>query len=129
MLEEFRGGINSFVHVSLPDEILVEIEENTFKCQDCGHKYLAEDVTDHDRKIYISKYMPEDGHCNECGSSHISHDADPSAFEAKLEAYKKSKEEILGFYDHLGLLVDVQLNKGFEDYELVRQKMKHGMKH
>lgn len=107
VLEEFRGGINSFVHVSLPDEILVEIEENTFICQDCGHKYLGEDVIDNERKIFIPKYMPLDGHCNECGSSHITHDADPSSFESKLESYKRTKDEILGFYDHLGLLVDV----------------------
>jgi hypothetical protein len=27
-LETFRGGLNAFVHVSLPDDILVDIEEN-----------------------------------------------------------------------------------------------------
>ena len=46
ILEEYQGGINSFIHLSLPDEILVEIEENTFKCDDCDHIYLSEDVID-----------------------------------------------------------------------------------
>lgn len=27
-LETYRGGVNAFVHVSLPDDILVDIEEN-----------------------------------------------------------------------------------------------------
>lgn len=26
MLEEYRGGMNAFVHMSLPDEIMVQIE-------------------------------------------------------------------------------------------------------
>lgn len=36
MLESYRGGINAFVHVSLPDDVLVDIEENKLKCHDCG---------------------------------------------------------------------------------------------
>jgi len=27
LLEEFRGGMNSFVHLSLPDDVMVKIEE------------------------------------------------------------------------------------------------------
>ena len=27
LLEQYRGGMNAFVHLSLPDEILVDIEE------------------------------------------------------------------------------------------------------
>lgn len=27
-LESYKGGINAFVHVSLPDDVLVDIEEN-----------------------------------------------------------------------------------------------------
>ena len=115
--------------MSLPDEILVEIEENTLVCQDCGHRYLSEDIVDHERKIFIPKYMPEEGNCNECGSTDIVHDADPASFESRLESYKQTKDQILGFYDHLGLLVDFQLNRGLDDYENLRQRMKHAMKH
>ena len=32
LLEEYRGGMNAFVHVSLPDEILVDIEETKVVC-------------------------------------------------------------------------------------------------
>ena len=32
LLEEYRGGLNAFVHVSLPDEILVDIEETKVVC-------------------------------------------------------------------------------------------------
>ena len=35
LMEEYRGGLNAFVHVSLPDEILVDIEENKIVCGDC----------------------------------------------------------------------------------------------
>ena len=32
MLEEYRGGINSFVHLSVPDEIAISIEEAQLEC-------------------------------------------------------------------------------------------------
>ena len=35
LMEEYKGGMNAFVHLTLPDEILVEIEENKIKCNDC----------------------------------------------------------------------------------------------
>ena len=35
LLEEYRGGMNAFVHLTLPDEILVDIEESKCKCADC----------------------------------------------------------------------------------------------
>lgn len=41
MMETFRGGVNAFVHVSLPDDILVDIEENKTSCGDCGRVYYS----------------------------------------------------------------------------------------
>jgi hypothetical protein len=32
ILEEFKGGLNAFVHISLPDEVLVDIEQNKWAC-------------------------------------------------------------------------------------------------
>lgn len=32
MLEEYRGGLNSFVHLSVPDEIAIAIEESQLTC-------------------------------------------------------------------------------------------------
>ena len=39
MLEEYRGGMNSFVHISLPDDIMVAVEESKLQCNDCGRLY------------------------------------------------------------------------------------------
>ena len=39
LLEEYRGGLNAFVHISLPDEVLVDIEESKVICQDCTKLY------------------------------------------------------------------------------------------
>ena len=35
LLEEYKGGLNAFVHISLPAEILVDIEQSKCKCADC----------------------------------------------------------------------------------------------
>ena len=44
LLEEYRGGMNAFVHVSLPDEVLIDIEENKHVCNDCGRTYYSETI-------------------------------------------------------------------------------------
>ena len=44
LLEEYRGGMNSFVHLSLPDDIMVSIEENKIECSHCGRQYYTETV-------------------------------------------------------------------------------------
>ena len=45
-LEEYKGGMNAFVHLSLPDEILVDIEESKLKCSECERLYYKNDVID-----------------------------------------------------------------------------------
>lgn len=99
-METFRGGVNAFVHVSLPDDILVDIEENKTQCGDCGRVYYTETIRDEEYGIHIDPFTPKDGHCSDCGSSHFINGSDPIAFEQQLENYKTNKEEILGFYDH-----------------------------
>jgi len=32
VLEQYKGGVNAFVHLSLPDEVLVDIEDNKISC-------------------------------------------------------------------------------------------------
>ena len=44
LLEEYRGGMNSFVHLSLPDDIMVAIEENKIECTHCSRQYYTETV-------------------------------------------------------------------------------------
>jgi hypothetical protein len=71
-LETYRGGLNAFVHLSLPDDILVDIEENKHQCMDCGRVYYQEEIRDPEYKIHIQSFMPPlDGHCVDCGSSNI----------------------------------------------------------
>jgi hypothetical protein len=38
--------MNAFVHLSLPDEILVDIEESKYKCADCSRMYYKNDIID-----------------------------------------------------------------------------------
>ena len=92
-LETYRGGLNAFVHVSLPDDILVDIEENKHQCMDCGRLYYSEQIKDTEYKIHIDSFMPpKDGHCVDCGSSNIQNGSDPITFEQELESYKASRE-------------------------------------
>lgn len=100
-LEEYKGGINAFVHISLPDDILVDIEENKMTCQDCGRNYYTETIHNHEYGIHIDPFGPaKDGSCHDCGSTNISDGSDPIRFEKELENYKANKEELLSFYDH-----------------------------
>ena len=48
MLEEYRGGMNSFVHLSFPDDIMVAIEENKLACNNCGRHYYTETIVSPD---------------------------------------------------------------------------------
>ncbi len=58
-LEEYKGGLNAFVHVTLPDEILVDIEESKHKCAGCHKCYYKNDVIDTAQGIRIEKHMPK----------------------------------------------------------------------
>ena len=99
-MEQYKGGINAFVHCSLPDEILIDIEENKSACADCGRQYFSETIHDPEQGIHIEPFMPKDGHCSDCGSTNIKDASDPISFEKDLQYYKDSKEEILAFYNH-----------------------------
>lgn len=44
ILEEYRGGMNSFVHLSLPDDVQAAIEETKIICSDCGRNYYPETI-------------------------------------------------------------------------------------
>lgn len=100
LLEEYKGGMNAFVHISLPDDILIDIEENKHVCSDCGRAYYTETIVDQEQGIRIDPFVPKDGHCHDCGSTNIQDGSDPVSFERELSAYKEAKEDLLGFYDH-----------------------------
>jgi adenylate kinase family enzyme len=46
LLEEFRGGLNAFVHITLPDDILMAIEDTKIQCGGCGRHYYPDGVHD-----------------------------------------------------------------------------------
>lgn len=99
-LESYRGGLNSFVHLSLPDDVLVDIEESKLSCEDCGRVYYGRELQKPEEGIHIEAFIPHDGHCVDCGSKGIHEDSDPISFEQALLEYKATKEDLLGFYDH-----------------------------
>jgi hypothetical protein len=39
MLEEFRGGLNAFVHLSVPEGVSAAIEKTKITCNDCSKTY------------------------------------------------------------------------------------------
>jgi adenylate kinase family enzyme len=129
MLEEFRGGMNSFVHVGLPDSVMLAIENLKLACNNCGREYFPEDIHSHEHNVHIEAFLPQDGHCFDCGSRDIVKSGNMSNFKGALANYKKQKDEILGFYDHLGLLVDFDLKNGFEDYEKLKEQIQINIKH
>ena len=81
MLEEFRGGMNSFVHLSLPDDVQVQIEQTKLACAHCGREYYPEEIRNESAGIFIERFMPDDGHCFDCGSSEIVKSGNATQFE------------------------------------------------
>lgn len=84
---------------------------------------------DQDNGIFIEKFMPEDGHCYDCGSRNIQRGGDVDEFEQQLAPYRSTKDELLAFYDHLGLLIDFDMKEGYADYGKIRDKIQFGSKH
>lgn len=129
LLEEYKGGMNAFVHLTLPDETLVDIEESKIKCNDCGRKYYKNDIIDEAHGIRLEKFMPENNTCDDCGSQNFSVGSDPVIFERQLEAYKAQKGDLLAFYNHFGLLVDFEVRHGYQDYEKLKRAIQFNLKH
>ena len=129
MLEEFKGGMNAFVHLSLPDEVLVDIEETKMICPDSGRVYYKDDVISEEHGVRIDKFVPEDGHCFDSGSTNFEVGSDPAAFEKNLEAYHATKADLLAFYNDLGLLVDFEPRRGFSDYDKLKRSVQYNIKH
>jgi adenylate kinase family enzyme len=129
LLEEYKGGMNAFVHLTLPDEILVDIEESKCKCADCYRTYYKNDIVDEANGIRIEKFMPENNTCDDCGSQNFVVGSEPAVFEKQLETYKAQKNELLAFYNHFGLLVDFEVRHGYQDYEKIKRSIQFNLKH
>lgn len=132
-LEEIDGGMNAFVHLSMPDKFLAQMESIKYKCNDCGAIYYSNDqhttIVDEDTGVSQESNFPADGFCNDCGSVHIKPAIDPESFDKKLQAYHDKKDELLEFYNHIGLLVDIELRHGgLSDYNRVKQNLQFNIK-
>ena len=121
--------MNSFVHLTLPDEVLVDIEESKISCTDCGRNYYKNDVFSLEHGVRIEKFMPENGVCDDCGGSSFETGSNPTEFEKQLGIYKQQKDELLAFYSHFGLLVDFELRNGYQDYEKLKRSIQYNVKH
>ena len=121
--------MNSFVHLTLPDEILVDIEESKHKCTGCDRCYYKNDIIDAAQGIRIEKFMPKDGSCDDCGSSTFISGSDPINFEKNLEKYKERRNELLAFYNNFGILTDFEIRKGYDDYEKLKRTIQFNLKH
>jgi hypothetical protein len=129
MLEDYKGGLNAFIHISLPAEILVEIEESKIRCVGCDKIYYKKDVISEEHGIFIEKFMPEDDHCDDCGGTTFVDGSDPAKFEKDLEEYQRHKDELLSFYNGTGTLVDFELRKGYESYDKLKRTLQYNIKH
>lgn len=129
MLEEYRGGLNAFVHLTLPDEVLVDIEESKCKCAECERTYYQNDIIHEEHGIRIDKFMPLDNTCDDCGSKNFQQGSDPVAFEQNLEVYKEQADELLQFYNYYGTLVDFELRTGYASYDKLKRSIQYNMKH
>jgi len=106
LMEEYRGGLNAFVHISLPDEILFDIEHTKHKCTGCDKVYYQDDVISEEHGIRIDKFMPENGTCDDCGGKEFVSGSDAKTFDAQLEQYNTMKDDLLSFYSRHATLVD-----------------------
>ena len=46
MMEEFKGGLNAFIHLSMDDWAVRQLYECRYKCEESGRRYYSEDIVD-----------------------------------------------------------------------------------
>ena len=56
LMEEYKGGMNAFVHLTMPDEILVDIEENKLRCSDCDKVWCSKDIVSQELGVRINAH-------------------------------------------------------------------------
>eukprot|EP00352_Strombidinopsis_acuminata_P007515 CAMPEP_0176378028 /NCGR_PEP_ID=MMETSP0126-20121128/29322_1 /TAXON_ID=141414 ORGANISM="Strombidinopsis acuminatum, Strain SPMC142" /NCGR_SAMPLE_ID=MMETSP0126 /ASSEMBLY_ACC=CAM_ASM_000229 /LENGTH=181 /DNA_ID=CAMNT_0017740143 /DNA_START=118 /DNA_END=663 /DNA_ORIENTATION=- len=89
MLEEYKGGMNAFVHVDVDDKTLLDINANRVVCAHCNRNYLKNDIVDAQNNVYLSAFMPEDGKCYDCGSTDLRVQDSQSSVENQMNAAYK----------------------------------------
>ena len=127
-LEEYRGGLNAYVNLSLPDDILVEIERVRQSCTHCKRNYYTEDVIDESQGIRIEKFLPKDGICDDCGNNEFEFAETPD-FHDQIKAHREKSKDLLAFYNTFGNLVDFEVRGGYADYEKLKRQIQFNLKH
>lgn len=116
LLNDMGQSIDHVIHVSVPEEILVERLTGRRICPACG-------------KAYHLIYNPpkEEGICDKDGSKLIQRDDDTAeTVKNRLAVNIEQSKPLLDFYDEKGYLVtvngDQEIDKVFEDIQLTIEK-------
>ena len=56
-------------------------------CQNCGREYHPQTIINDAEGIRIENFIPEDGHCFDCGSTDIAEAEDDRDFKEALDRY------------------------------------------
>jgi adenylate kinase len=111
-LEDLLGddGIKLCINLEVPTELATQRLSTRRVCQECGAIYKETDVE------AIS------GTCSKCGGDVIQRADDyPNAIRQRLEAYVRSTEPLLAFYEARGLLVTVNGDQKPDDVTVAIQ--------
>ena len=113
-LEDLLGddGIKLCINLEVPTELATQRLSTRRVCQECGSIYKETDVE------AIS------GTCSKCGGDVIQRADDyPNAIRQRLEAYVRSTEPLLAFYEARGLLVTVNGDQKPDDVTVAIQSV------
>ena len=113
-LEDLLGddGIKLCINLEVPTELATQRLSTRRVCQECGAIYKETDVE------AIS------GTCSKCGGDVIQRADDyPNAIRQRLEAYVRSTEPLLAFYEARGLLVTVNGDQKPDDVTVAIQSV------
>jgi len=113
-LEDLLGddGIKLCINLEVPTELATQRLSTRRVCQECGSIYKETDVE------AIS------GTCSKCGGDVIQRADDyPDAIRKRLEAYVRSTEPLLAFYEARGLLVTVNGDQKPDDVTVAIQSV------
>jgi adenylate kinase len=113
-LEDLLGddGIKLCINLEVPTELATQRLSTRRVCQECGSIYKETDVE------AIS------GTCSKCGGDVIQRADDyPDAIRKRLEAYVRSTQPLLAFYEERGLLVTVNGDQKPDDVTVAIQSV------
>ncbi len=104
-LEDLAKPLESVVNLRVDEEEIVKRLSGRRVCPDCGEPYHVQ-----------TKVPVKEGVCDKCGGRLVHRDDDqPEAIRNRLQVYKAQTEPVLGYYEHKGLLRNVDAVGGIQD--------------